>query len=260
METLKHVDIDKISINPFQPRKEFASEELEELSKSIQTVGIIHPPTVREIEEGYYELVSGERRLRASSLAGLAQIPVIIKKATSKDSAHAALIENIQRVDLNPLEIAKAFRKLTEEFHYNQEELAFRIGKKRSTVANYLRLLTLPRAIQASLQEEKITMGHAKAILSLPNLDQQMILHDWILRQSLSVRAAEDSARVLGERKIKAKPEPQEDLFVKDIERRLSEKMGTRVSIKENGGKGQLQLHFYSFDDLDRLLEKLDGI
>lgn len=260
METLKVVDIERISINPYQPRAEFQPEELQELSNSIRAVGIIHPPTVREVEGGYYELVSGERRLRASSLAGLTQIPVVIRNSDNKESAHAALIENIQRVDLNPLEIAKGFQRLIDEYRYSQEELAYKMGKKRSTVANYLRLLTLPRAIQASLREERITMGHAKAILSLPNLDQQMILHDWILRQSLSVRAAEESARVLSERKIKPKPEPQEDLFVRDIERRLSTAMGTRVSIKEQGGKGTLALHFYSFDDLDRLLEKLDGI
>lgn len=257
MEELKVIPIDTISINPFQPRRAFESMELEELSLSIKAVGLIHPPTVRETEGGHYELVSGERRLRASALAGLTQIPVIVKAASVKDSAHAALIENIQRVDLNPMEVAAALKRLMEEFHYTQEELSFKIGKKRSTVANYLRLLTLPRAIQASLREDRMTMGHAKAILSLPNLDQQMILHDWVLRQALSVRAAEEAARVLGERKVRAKPEPQEDLFVKDLEKQLSEKMGTRVTIKESGGKGLLSLHFYSFDDLDRLLERL---
>lgn len=252
------VNIDQITINPFQPRKQFESSELNELSQSIKSVGLIHPPTVRRLEDDTFELVSGERRLRACKLAGLYQIPVVIKESSRDDSAHAALIENIQRVDLNPLEIAAALKRLLDQFQYSQEELSLKVGKKRSTVANYLRLLSLPQAIQNSLKEERISMGHAKAILSLGAIDQQMALHDWILRQSLSVRASEDAARTLSERKVRGKPAPQEDIFIKEIERRLSEKLSTRVSIQETGGKGSLSLQFYSFDDLDRLIERLE--
>ena len=206
MDELKFVDLEKITLNPFQPRKNFQSEELDELSQSIKTVGLIHPPTVRRIGEDAYELVSGERRLRASRLAGLFQIPVFVKGAGPKESAHAALIENIQRVDLNPLEIAAALKLLLEEYKYSQEDLSQKVGKKRSTVANYLRLLSLPAVIQDSLKDETITMGHAKAILSLAAIDQQLALHSWILRQSLSVRDAEEAARTLSEKKADPNP------------------------------------------------------
>lgn len=258
MDELLIVDIEKITINPFQPRKQFESTELLELSDSIKTVGLIHPPTVRRGGDGNYELVAGERRLRASKLAGLLQIPVFIKGSSANESAHAALIENIQRVDLNPLEIASAFKRLMEEFKYSQEELATKMGKKRSTVANYLRLLLLPLPIQTALREDKITMGHAKAILSLNSIDQQIVLFDWIIRRSLSVRDSESAAKTISERKVRPQPIPQDDIFVREIERRLSEKLCTRVSIEEAGGKGNLTVQFYSFDDLDRLIERLE--
>lgn len=255
MDELKFIELEKIVISPFQPRKSFQTDELDELSQSIKTVGIIHPPTVRQIGEDSYELVSGERRLRASKLAGLFQIPVFVKQTSHIDSAHAALIENIQRVDLNPLEIAVALKRLLEEFNYSQEDLSQKVGKKRSTVANYLRLLSLPSVIQGSLKDEAITMGHAKAILSLAAIDQQLALHSWILRQSLSVRDAEEAARTISEKKCRPKPAQQEDIFLREISRKLSEKLSTRVSIEEASGKGTLSLHFYSYDDLDRLLE-----
>ena len=255
MNEIKIVELEQIRINPFQPRKNFDGEELESLSQSIKSVGLIHPPTVRQVDDELFELISGERRLRASKLAGLVKIPVYVKRSTSKESAHAALIENIQRVDLNPLEIAMALKNLMEEFRYNQEELALKVGKKRSTVANYLRLLSMPIVIQASLRDEKITMGHAKAILSLENVDQQLVLHDWILRSELSVRSTEEAAKTLSEKKNRPKPEQQDDIFLKDLESQLALKLQTRVAIQESGGKGVLSLHFYTLDDLDRLLE-----
>lgn len=259
MDEIRVVDLERIRVSPFQPRKSFISQEIEELAESIQTVGLIHPPTVRALEDNFFELLSGERRLRASRLAGLKEIPVYVREAGHDQSAHAALIENIQRVDLNPLEIASALKRLLEEFHCTQEELAHKIGKKRSTVANYLRLLTLPEVIQKALKEERLTMGHAKAILSVEQIDQRMNLFEWIIRQSLSVRSAEEAARRLASKpapvKEEAKIPSQGDLFLADLERRLSEKLSTRVTITENSGKGTLSLHFYSLDDLDRLLE-----
>lgn len=260
MEEVKWIEIECIHLSPYQPRKNFISTELEELAQSIKAVGLIHPPTVRALGPGEYELLSGERRLRASKLAGLQQIPVYIREAGKDQSAHAALIENIQRVDLNPLEIAFALKKLIDEFGSSQEVLAKKIGKKRSTVANYLRLLSLPEAIQQALKEDVITMGHAKAILSLNHLDQQMNLYESILRQSLSVRSAEEAARQLSDKKIVSKPaskREQTDIFLMDLEKSLSEKFSTRVTLLENKGKGVLSLHFYSLDDLDRLLEQM---
>jgi ParB family chromosome partitioning protein len=255
MSEIKTISIDTIIMNPFQPRKVFMPEELEELKESILMVGLIHPPTVRPIEEGQYELLSGERRLRASQLAGLTQIPVYVKHCSLKDSAHAALIENIQRVDLNPLEIASALKRLIEEFNYSQEELSRKVGKKRSTVANYLRLLALPPAIQCSLRDDRISMGHAKAILSLEEIDKQMILHDWILRHSFSVREAEDAAKNLTmKEKIENEAKP-ENIFILSLERRLEERLGTKVNISSQGEKGVVQINYYNLDDLDRLLE-----
>lgn len=255
MNEIKIIELSQIRINPFQPRKSFDTEELESLAHSIKTVGLIHPPTVRQVQDDLYELISGERRVRASKIAGLQHIPVYVRRLSTKESAHAALIENIQRVDLNPLEIAQGLKNLMEEFRYSQEELATKVGKKRSTVANYLRLLTMPIAIQASLKEEVITMGHAKAILSLEHIDQQMALHEWILRSSLSVRSAEEAAKKLSEKKLRVKPPIQDDIFLKSLESDLSLRLQTRVVIQESGGKGTLSLHFYTLDDLDRLLE-----
>lgn len=254
MEDILLIDPELIEVNPFQPRKSFTFEELEDLAKSIQSVGLIHPPTVRELTQGKFELVSGERRLRASKLAGLTQIPVFVKKASEKLSAEAALIENIQRVDLNPLEIAYALKKLVEEYSLSQEMLADRIGKKRSTLANYLRLLTLPPAIQTSLKNDLITMGHAKAILSLTEIDKQLILHEWILKNSLSVRATEEAAKKLEKPELHKVKEVNP--FIYALEKKIEERFGVKAEIVERvSGKGSLTLDFYSLDDLDRILE-----
>ena len=252
MDEMLLVDPANIEVNPFQPRKLFSNEELEDLAKSIKAVGIIHPPTVRELGGGRYELVSGERRLRASRIAGLSSIPVVVKRASVRASAEAALIENIQRVDLNPLEIAYALKRLIEEYKLSQEDLANEIGKKRSTVANYLRLLTLPPAIQTSLKNDLITMGHAKAILSLSKVDQQMILHDWILRNNLSVRETEEAAKKIeNPNPIKAK---EISPFIEHLTKKVEERFGVKAVIRENKGEGSVTLDFYSLDDLDRLL------
>lgn len=252
MDEILELDLDLVEVNPFQPRKQFSQEELEDLAGSIVSVGLIHPPTVRAIHGGRYELVSGERRLRASRLAGLTRIPVIVKKATTQTSAEAALIENIQRVDLNPLEIAYALKRLIDEYKFSQEELAQRIGKKRSTIANYLRLLFLPPAIQTSLKNDVITMGHAKAILSVEEIDRQLTLHDWIIQNNLSVRATEEAAKKLIQPdKCRMK---EINPFVVHLTRKVEEKCGVRCQIKEDDGKGSISLDFYSLDDLDRLL------
>lgn len=205
VDQLLEVSIDKIRVNPYQPRRGFNPEELEELAQSIRSVGLIHPPLVRYIpQEECYELISGERRFRASQIAGKTKIPVFIRHSTHSISAQAALIENIQRVDLNPLEIAKALKKLIEDFGLSQDQLAQKIGKKRSTVANYLRLLSLPQTIQHSLSGALITMGHAKAILALEEGDKQALLHELILRDDLSVREAEQAAVRIGIRVLLA--------------------------------------------------------
>jgi len=256
---LLEVDVNLISVNPYQPRREFNKEDLQELAQSIQTVGLLHPPLVRYLpKDGCYELISGERRFRASQLAGKTRIPVFIRLSTPLTSAYAALIENVQRVDLNPLEIAKALKKLVQDFGFSQEQLALKIGKKRSTIANYLRLLSLPASVQHSLNVALITMGHAKAILALENEDKQLLLHELILRDDLSVRESEKAAVRIGE---KAKKNQlgyvARDFYVEQLAGKIQQKVGTKAVIHNNGKKGYISLYYYNFDDLDRLLNLL---
>jgi len=237
-DCIKEVPIDLIHVNPFQPRRHFASDVLEELAQSIIAVGLIHPPVVRPLEDDKgYELVSGERRYRAAQLAGLKIIPVLVRTTSNELSAQAALIENIQRVDLNPIEIAKALRSLVEEFDFQQDELAVRVGKKRSTVANYLRLLGLPKNIQDSVTSEAISMGHAKAILSLEGFEKQNLLHELILRDGLNVREAEEASLRIAERaKKKAIPFVNRNFYLEEIAEKIQQKLGTKVSIQSNRG------------------------
>lgn len=249
------VEVQKISVNPFQPRRHFSQAELEELAQSIQAVGLIHPPVVRPKENDTYEIISGERRFRAAQLAGLTKIPVLIRASSNSISAQAALIENIQRVDLNPIEVAKALRSLTEQFSFNQDELALRIGKKRSTVANYLRLLSLPKNIQESVAKGTISMGHAKAILSLEGFEKQTLLFDLIQRDDLSVRETEVAAQRISQ---KAKKQTlvyaPRDFYLEQLAEKLQHKLGTKVMIQGKGKKGRISVDYYSLDDLDRLL------
>lgn len=257
-EEIRYVEICKIKPSPFQPRRIFSSLDLEDLAASIKTVGIIHPPLVRALDGEEFELLAGERRLRASELAGLTKIPVIIKNAGHELSAESALIENIQRVDLNALEISKALKALQENFKLNQEELAKKVGKKRSTIANYLRLLALPKAIQESISNNLITMGHAKAILALPNETLQEQLHQKILSRGLTVREAEAESLNFAKRDKRVASAKPANLFLAEIERKLSMHLGTRVSIKENENSGTVSIDYYSLEDLDRLLGMLN--
>lgn len=260
VEVVKEVELTQIIVNPYQPRRHFAGAELEELAQSIKSVGLIHPPLVRPTAEGdKYEIISGERRFRASQLAGLKSIPVLIRQSSHTISAQAALIENIQRVDLNPIEIAKALRSLIEEFGLQQDELAVRIGKKRSTVANYLRLLSLPKNIQDGVSTDVISMGHAKAILALDGFQKQSLLFEMIVRDELNVRDAEEAALRIAEKAKKKKlVYVNRDFYLEEIANRLQQKFGTKVTIQGNGKKGRISLDYYNLDDLDRLLAQLE--
>lgn len=255
-EEVKEVFVDQIVVNPFQPRRHFAQEELEELALSIQAVGLIHPPVVRPREDGVtFELVSGERRFRAVQLAGMKRISVLVRSSSHTVSAQAALIENIQRVDLNPIEIAKALRSLIEQFDFQQDELAARIGKKRSTVSNYLRLLGLPKKIQDSVSSGQMTMGHAKAILSLEGFEKQSLLYELILRDELTVRQAEEAAlRIAEKAKKKSLVYETRDFYLEQIAEKMQQKLGTKVTIQGRGKKGRISIDYYNFDDLDRLI------
>lgn len=257
-EVIIEVDVDKIRVNPHQPRRFFSKEDLQELAHSIQAVGFIHPPLVRPIGDGCYELVSGERRFQAAQLAGLEKIPVHIRESTTTLSAQMALIENVQRVDLNPMEIAKALKSLINEFGFQHEELAQRIGKKRSTVANYLRLLSLPKKIQDAVSNETISMGHAKAILSLDSFEKQSWLYDLIVNDDLTVRQAEESALRLEERaKRKNLTYANRDFFLEQLAEKVQSSLGTKVSIIGKGKRGRITIDYYNLDDLDRILALL---
>ncbi len=252
------IEIDKIRVNPHQPRRSFSEEDLQDLAASIRSVGIIHPPLVRPLDDGTYELVSGERRYRATQLAGLDKIPVLIRTSDQITSAQAALIENIQRVDLNPIDIAASLRRLMDEFGLTQEELAARIGKKRSSIANYLRLLNLPSTVQEGLRSETITMGHAKPIAALTSLDLQLHLYEKIVRDELSVRQTEECANQILKKQKKRKIQMEtRDFFLEQIGDKLQNILGTKVTISGSHKKGRISIDYYNLDDLDRLIELL---
>lgn len=254
-DTVAEIDIQTIRVNPHQPRRFFSKEDLQELADSIKAVGFIHPPLVRPLEGGFFELVSGERRFQAAQLAGLTKIPVHVKNNDTIMSAQMALIENIQRVDLNPMEIAKALRSLIDEFGFNQEVLAGRIGKKRSTVANYLRLLSLPKDIQDAVSRDTISMGHAKAILALEGFAKQHLLFELIINDGLTVRDAEEAALRIAEKAKKKKlVYANRDFFLEQLAEKAQRKLGTKVSIMGKGKRGRISIDYYNLDDLDRIL------
>lgn len=255
-EILVDAQLSEIGMNPHQPRRHFSPEDLAELVISIREVGILHPPLVRIIKRGEdgkkYEIISGERRFRAAQLAGLTSIKVLVRKSSEKLSAQAALIENVQRVDLNPLEIAKALKSLMREFGFSQEEVAVRIGKKRSTVSNYLRLLSLPLHIQDSICAGVLTMGHAKAILSQEGVEKQNALYELILKDHLTVRDAE---AMHNQKQKTTFVHRQADFFLDQLAAKLQRKIGTKVEMYAKGKKGgRIVIDYYSLDDLDRVL------
>lgn len=255
-QEILEIEIGQIVVNPYQPRKQFSQDELEELAASLRSVGLIHPPVVRPAqEENKYEIISGERRFRAAQLAGFQKIPVVLRQSSANISAQAALIENIQRVDLNPLEIAQAMRNLMIQCRFTQDDLSKQMGKKRSTIANYLRLLSLPLAIQQSLTQGELTMGHAKVILSLEGEEKQMQLHDLIVREGLTVRQTEEAAiKIANKEKKQPIVYTNRDFYLEFLAEKVQRKLGTKVAIQSKGQGGRLSIDYYSLDDLDRLL------
>lgn len=251
------VECDAIRVSPFQPRRTFLEEELEELAASIRTVGLIHPPVVRPVKGGgkvlYYELVAGERRWRAAQKAGLHRLKVLVRESNDEHAAKSTLIENVQRVNLDPIEMADAFKKLIDIFRMTQEEVAEKVGKKRSTVANYLRLLALPETIKRSVSSGEISMGHAKAILSLENSQLRQQLSEKIISKQLNVRDAERECRKL--QRQKKHSQQNRDIHLEEIEEKLQSQLGTKVHIDHSKKGGKITLHYYSIDDLNRLLE-----
>ncbi len=259
--SVNEIKISEIEVNPFQPRTEFDEQSLLELADSIKLQGLIQPITVRRVSAHAYQLISGERRLRASKLAGLKQIPAYIRQADDQQMLEMALIENIQRENLNAIEVALSFQRMIDEVGLKQDELGERVSKNRSTVTNYLRLLKLPPTIQASIRDGQISMGHAKAIITITDPAAQLHIHKQIIEQGLSVRKVEEMARVLQRAKPQKEGKKPEELTyqVQKIQDDLASRFGTLVKIKMgNGGKGAIEIPFLSEDDMGRILEMLD--
>jgi len=258
---ISHIKISDVEVNPFQPRTGFDKDALAELSESIKLQGLIQPITVRKLAANHYQLISGERRLRASKLAGLTELPAYIRTANDQQMLEMALIENIQRENLNSIEVALSFQRMLDECNLKQEELGDRVSKNRSTVTNYLRLLKLPPAIQASIRDSQITMGHAKAILGLEEVDRQLYVHKEILKKGLSVRKTEELVREIhqtGIKKVGVKEQPVSFQY-KKIQEDLTSKFAAKVQLKvQSKGKGSIEIPFVSEEDLSRILELLD--
>lgn len=253
------VPIEKIAANPQQPRHDFDEKELEELAGSIKEHGIIQPLVVAKIAPEQYELIAGERRLKAAKIAGLKMVSVIVREeAGEREKLELALIENIQRHDLNVLEEARAYKKLIEEFDLTQEEVAEKVGKSRSAVANKVRLLGLPIEIQRALSEGKITEGHARSILAIENLEKQRALFELILKDNLTVRQTEDKVRevTVSTHKRRIGPAIQNPEF-KEKEEKIAASLGTKVSIKKSGGGGKIIIEFYSPEELESISQKI---
>lgn len=256
---INEIAIDQIEVNPWQPRSDFDEVALEELADSIKTQGIIQPITVRALSKTEYQLISGERRLQASKRAGLNTIPAYVREADDQQMLEMALIENIQRENLNAIEVALSYQRLITECSLKQEELGERVGKNRTTVNNYLRLLKLPPDIQIALRDGALSMGHARALISLENVDLQLDIFSQIVRNDLSVRKVEELVRNLGKTETTAPPVKEIDPEIKNLQAKLSSHFGSKINVKANAqNQGEIKIPFKSTEDLNRILEILD--
>ena len=259
--SIVELDLNSIDVNPFQPRTSFNEESLRELASSIRELGVIQPITVRKIDFNKYQLVSGERRFRASKLVGLATIPSYIRIANDQESLEMALVENIQRQDLDPIEIAISYQRLIEEVQVTQEELSDRVGKNRSTIANYLRLLKLDPIIQTGMRDGFISMGHGRALINVEGSNDQLDIYEKVLRDRLSVRETEAIVRVLRQPDVK-NPATKKIIpsFAKDAKKELSSLFDSNVDVKISGsGKGQFVFPFKNKEEFQRILKLIKG-
>ena len=249
------LDIDAIEINPFQPRTNFNEETLRELASSIKELGVIQPITVRKLEFNKFQLVSGERRYRASKLIGLTTIPAYIRIANDQESLEMALVENIQRQDLDPIEIALSYQRLIDEIALTQEQMSERVGKKRSTIANYLRLLKLDPIIQTGMRDGFISMGHGRAMINIEDQSVQLDIYEKIITEKLSVRATESLVKSYQNPTAKKPSQPEElPKFVKKGIKEFSEYFGHKIGVKlSKNGKGQITIPFHSEEDFNRI-------
>ena len=255
------LNINSIEINPFQPRTHFNEETLQELSSSIQQLGVIQPITVRKTSFNKYQLISGERRLRASKLAGLETIPAYIRLANDNESLMMALVENIQRHDLDPIEIALSYQRLIDEIELTQEQMSERVGKKRSTITNYLRLLKLDPIIQTGIRDSFISMGHGRALLGIENHDTQVDIYHKIVTENLSVRETEQLVKQLQSPKKQSAATKKVTYTISDKQKKtISQFFGSKVDVKISAnGKGKINIPFHSSEDLERIIKLLES-
>ena len=261
--SIVELDIEAIEVNPFQPRTSFNEDALQELASSIKELGVIQPITVRKIDFNKYQLVSGERRYRASKLVGLKTIPAYIRIANDQESLEMALVENIQRQDLDPIEIALSYQRLLDEIDLTQEQLSDRIGKNRSTIANYLRLLKLDPIIQTGMRDGFLSMGHGRALINLENLDEQLSIYEKIIANSLSVRETEKLVRENQQKSSGSSKKSTTSKVPKEIKgavKNFSEYFGAKVDVKvSKKGNGKLIIPFSSEEDFNRLKKLIEG-
>ncbi|MGM0621807.1 MAG: ParB/RepB/Spo0J family partition protein [Bacteroidota bacterium] len=261
---ISEVELKKIEANPFQPRSKFDEESLKELAASINEIGLIQPVTLRKTGEDSYQIIAGERRCRAAQLAGLESIPAYIRKAKDDGMLEMALVENIQREDLDAIEIALSYQRLMEELEFTQEELSSRVGKKRSTIANYLRLLRLPAIIQKGLRDKEISMGHARALINIDDSDVQEMIYNQIVKHGFSVRKVEEIVRDLSEnndekKQTKAKKRELPGKY-RSMKGQLGKLLNSRIGISMNEkGKGKIVIPFKSEQDLERIVKIIEN-
>lgn len=264
--SLFEVEIDKVLTNPFQPRTNFEEDAMQELANSIRELGIIQPITVRKTENGTYQLITGERRLRAAKIAGLTSIPAFVRTADDQGMLEMALVENIQREDLDSIEVAISYQRLIEECSLTQENLSDRVGKKRSTISNYLRLLKLPAEIQLGLRQKKLSMGHARTLINIEDAGAQLAIFHQIIDNDLSVRQVEDMVRKLNQppqddQKDKPSSRPVTDEEYNALRDHLRKYFGTKVEfMRSPAGKGKIVIPFDSNEDLDRIIGVMDKL
>ena len=260
--SIDEVEISKIEANPDQPRTNFNEEALQELAASIAELGVVQPITIREIGPDKYMIIAGERRFRASKIAGLTKIPAYIKRVSDETMMEMALVENIQREDLNAIEIALTYQRLLDEYKFTQEKLSDRVGKKRATVANYLRLLKLPAEIQLGLTKKEIDMGHARALINVQDPTKMIKLYEEVVAKGYSVRKVEELVRDLNAEKPEKKAsDPELQKAYSQIADRLSNIFGAKVKVDRNEkGKGKISLVFSSDEELENILMVIDSI
>lgn len=264
--TINEIEISKIVANPFQPRTKFDEEALNELAASIREIGIIQPVTLRKTDDGHYQIIAGERRFRASKIAGLKTIPAYVRTANDEGMLEMALVENIQREDLDAIEIALSYQRLIDECKLTQESLSDKVGKKRSTVANYLRLLKLPAKIQKGIVDKSISMGHARALINIEDAEMQLMIYDETIKHEYSVRRVEEIVRNYNEDSSSFKPaekirKPKYPGEFQDLYNHLSKYFQSKIDFRmDQNGKGKIVIPFDSSKDLERILGILDKL